>query len=343
MTLMGDPVVDPAARHERPPATHEPATHEPATQRTMHFIGVTTGQSSIMQVFPAWAAELGLDAVLHGIDFPPNDTAEHYRAAVRFIKHDELSLGALVTTHKINLYKACRDLFDGVGESTRILEEVSSISKRGRGELWGHAMDPVTSGLSLEALVPEGHWSSTGGQLLLLGAGGSSLALTLYLHDRARSARDVPAKVVVTNRSERRLQEMREVHRAIGFAVPIEYYLAESAPLNDAQLRRMPPFSVVINATGLGKDRPGSPLTDAAVFPEHAVAWDFNYRGDLVFLDQARAQQAARGLRVEDGWLYFIHGWTRVICEVLHVTIPTAGPLFLRLSQIAADAATGGR
>jgi shikimate dehydrogenase len=337
MMPMEDPVMDPAVREGR-----QPARYESATRPTMHFIGVTTGQSSIMRVFPAWAAELGLDVVLGGIDLPPNDTVEHYRAVVRLIRHDDLSLGALVTTHKINLYKACRDLFDGIGESTRILEEVSSISKRG-GELWGHAMDPITSGLSLEAIVPEGHWSSTGAHLLLLGAGGSSLALTLYLHDRARSGRDVPAKVVVTNRSERRLEEMRDVHRAIGFAIPIEYHLAYAAPLNDAQLGRMPPASVVINATGLGKDRPGSPITDAAAFPEHGVVWDFNYRGGLLFLDQARAQQQARNLRVEDGWLYFIHGWTRVIAEVLHVTIPTAGPQFLRLIQVAADAAAGGR
>jgi hypothetical protein len=40
-------------------------------------------------------------------------------------------------------------------------------------------------------------------------------------------------------------------------------------------------------------------------------------------------------LTVEDGWIYFIHGWTRVIAEVFHVNIPTSGPEFDRLSQIA--------
>ena len=32
--------------------------YTPAEQRTMYFIGVTTGKSSIMKVFPAWAEEL---------------------------------------------------------------------------------------------------------------------------------------------------------------------------------------------------------------------------------------------------------------------------------------------
>ena len=97
------------------------------------------------------------------------------------------------------------------------------------------------------------------------------------------------------------------------------------------------PGSLVINATGLGKDAPGSPLTDAAPWPEGGLAWDFNYRGDLVFLEQARAQQAAKRLHIEDGWVYFIHGWTRVIAEVFHIDIPTSGQRFDELSRIAAE------
>ncbi len=80
---------------------------------------------------------------------------------------------------------------------------------------------------------------------------------------------------------------------------------------------------------------PGSPITDAAPFPERGYAWDFNYRGDLVFLEQARRQAAARHLHVEDGWLYFIHGWLAVIAEVFHREIPTAGPVFDELCRIA--------
>lgn len=43
--------------------------YEKATVPTMYFIGVTTGSSSIMKVFPKWAKALGLkDAVIKGID-----------------------------------------------------------------------------------------------------------------------------------------------------------------------------------------------------------------------------------------------------------------------------------
>ena len=48
---------------------------------------------------------------------------------------------------------------------------------------------------------------------------------------------------------------------------------------------------MVVNATGLGKDSPGSPISDAATFPNGGIAWDFNYRGELLFLEQALSQK----------------------------------------------------
>ena len=57
----------------------------PATQPTLYFIGVTTGKSSIMKVFPEWAKAMGIDAVIKGIDFKPHSSPEEYREAVEFI------------------------------------------------------------------------------------------------------------------------------------------------------------------------------------------------------------------------------------------------------------------
>jgi shikimate dehydrogenase len=131
---------------------------------------------------------------------------------------------------------------------------------------------------------------------------------------------------------------MRAIHASIPTTIQLEYALAPSPEHNDRLLAGMAPHSLVINATGLGKDRPGSPLTDQAVFPAEALVWDFNYRGDLRFLDQARCQQTSRSLTLEDGWVYFLHGWTRVISEVFHIDIPTAGPRFDALSESARKA-----
>ena len=61
--------------------------YKPAACPTMYFIGVTTGESSIMKVFPQWAKELGLkDTVIKGIDFKPHSAPEEYRRAVEFLK-----------------------------------------------------------------------------------------------------------------------------------------------------------------------------------------------------------------------------------------------------------------
>ena len=82
----------------------------------------------------------------------------------------------------------------------------------------------------------------------------------------------------------------------------------------------------------------GSPLLADAVYPARGLVWEFNYRGELLFLQQARAQQAMRSLHVEDGWRYFLHGWTRVIADVFECDIPPQGELFDELGRIAATA-----
>ena len=50
---------------------------------TFYFIGVTTGKSSIMKVFPLWMDVLGRpEVVIEGIDHPIHDKPEAYRASV---------------------------------------------------------------------------------------------------------------------------------------------------------------------------------------------------------------------------------------------------------------------
>jgi shikimate 5-dehydrogenase len=307
----------------------------PADKPTFWFIGVTTAQSSIMRVFPEWAKHLNLgDVDMRGIDLVPHDRPERYREVVAFLKSDPLSLGALVTTHKLDLFAAARDMFDEIDPHARLMEETSCLSKR-NGRLICHAKDPISSGLALDGFVPQGHFARTGAEVFSMGAGGSTIALTWHLAQAARGA-DRPSRIVVSNRSPARLEHLAAIHASLGHGIPVECVLAPRPEDNDAVLARLKPGALVINATGLGKDAPGSPLTDAAVFPERAIAWDLNYRGDLVFLDQARAQAATRALQVEDGWTYFIHGWTQVIAEVFDIPIPVRGPAFEEIAAIAA-------
>ncbi len=308
-----------------------------ATQPTMYFIGVTTTQSSIMKLFPLWARELGLkDAVIKGIDIDIHADPEQYRKCVRFIKEDPLSLGALVTTHKIDLYHAARDLFDYLDPYATMFDEISSISKQD-GRLEGYAKDPISSGLSMEAFIPVNYWKRHGGEALIMGAGGSALAISSYL-TRADHGDDVPSRIIISNRSEARLLSAEKLLSNIDTKVKFEYVLCPNPADNDRLLKALKPRSLVINATGLGKDRPGSPLTDPCEFPEHSLVWELNYRGELDFMHQALKQKEQKQLHVEDGWIYFIHGWTQVIAEVFHIDIK--GDTFDKLESIAMDLRT---
>lgn len=304
---------------------------QPAKKPTLYFIGVTTEHSSIMKVFPQWAKALGLDADIRGIDCALHAPAEDYRRVVDFIKNDPLSLGALVTTHKLDLFHACIDQFDYIDPFAQKLHEVSCLSKLD-GQFRVHAKDPISSGLALEHFIPPNFWAEHGGEVLLIGAGGSALAMTLYL-TQEKFGDNVPRRITISNRSVPRLESAKEVLADVNPKTELRFLHSPTFPENDALVSKLAPWSLVVNATGLGKDAPGSPTTDAVDYPQHCYVWEINYRGNLVFMDQAQRQAQQKELVIEDGWIYFIHGWTQVISEVFHIQITDS--MLNELSDIA--------
>ncbi|HWM11636.1 MAG TPA: hypothetical protein VNO82_19920 [Solirubrobacteraceae bacterium] len=282
--------------------------------RRFVFVGVTTGSSSIVPIFPRWRDALGLpgDVELSGMDLPVGAPREVFREAVVSLKEDETVLGALVTTHKIDVLRAAEDVFDELDEQARALGEVSCIARRD-GRLLGWAKDTVTAARALEHVVSPGFFAD-GGHVLCLGAGGAGGAIVSHLRTLG------PARIVVTDRDPDRLARFEGVDAVL---------TGDGSELLEA----LPPRSLVINATGMGKDRPGSPLRDGAAFPQGSAVWELNYRGELGFLRHARAQAAERDLHVEDGWRYFIHGWTAVMEEVFQR--PITADEIERLSALA--------
>ena len=303
------------------------------TGPTFLFIGVTTGASFSRICFPVWMDAIQApDVQLIGVDLPLHAPPDDYRRVVARIKSDPLVLGALVTSHKIDIVAAAGDIIDELGPYARLTGEVSSLSKEGR-KLVGRATDPTAGGASLASIIGSGYFGRTGGHVLILGAGGAAVALSLHLLRREDPA-DRPSVVTVVNRSAPRLDSLKTLVSSQDADVTFEFVLNSDPTANDRLVSRLPPGSIMINATGAGKDVPGSPLTDGVIFPRGGVAWDLNYRGDLLFLRQARAQRAARNLIVADGWEYFVHGWTEVISHVLHIDIDPATQA--RMAQLAA-------
>jgi len=272
-----------------------------------------------MKVFPKWSEILGLSAQIRGYDAPLHAPAHYYDQIVRHIKIDPLAMGALVTTHKIDLLAATRELFEYLDPYAELCDEISCISKRD-GKLEGHALDPISSGRAWQTFVPRGHWERTNGHVFCLGAGGAATAISVYLAARPEQA-DRPRKFVAVDVNQPRLDALKTVIEQLNTDVEFDYVRNDDPRGNDALMNGLPAGSVVINATGMGKDCPGSPISDQAVFPQDGLVWEFNYRGELDFLHQARRQAQARHLRVEDGWVYFLHGWSLVISQVFHVNL----------------------
>ena len=306
---------------------------EKLAKPTFYFIGVTTSESSIMKIFPLWAKELKLPVTeITGYDIELRGPEEKYRAIVKHIKEDQHAQGALVTTHKTDIINAAGEFFDYFDEYANVLGEISSISKR-NGKLRGHAKDPISAGLALEAFLPEDYWvNNKNAQVFIIGAGGSGVALSAYLK-RKGHGENVPSKIIISNRRMERLECCKQVHDRIGRTTEVEYVQVGVDKSNEEIVAALPEGSLIANATGMGKDRPGSPLSDDIVFPKNSYIWEFNYRGSLEFLHQAEKQQSDRNLYVEDGWIYFIHGWTQVIGEVFDIEITNND--IERLSKIA--------
>jgi shikimate dehydrogenase len=292
------------------------------------FIGVSTAQSSIMKVFPEWARILGLPtARIVGFDLPLDAGRGRYREVVDRIRRDPEIRGALITTHKIGVYRAAADLFAELDEFATLCGEISSVSKRD-GKLIGHAKDPITAGLAVDEFLAPGHFASTRADLLCLGAGGAGTAIVFHLASRD----DSPRRIICTDVDPDRLAALVSVVERGGLDPDRLRTVVVDGPA-DALLAELPQASLVVNATGLGKDRPGSPLSPAARFPRQGVVWELNYRGSLEFLRTAEAQRETAELTVVDGWRYFIHGWSQVIAEVFGLDLD--GEAVRRLSEAA--------
>jgi shikimate 5-dehydrogenase len=320
--------------HTQPTTTSKQYEIVAKTVPTFYFIGVTTGKSSINKVFPLWMRVLErAEVVLEGLDCKIHDDPEVYRQRVAQIKYDPLSVGALVTTHKIDLLTAARDMFDYLDPYAEITDEVSSISKLD-GRLEGHAKDPITAGASLDAMIDKGYFGRTRGHVLSFGAGGSAIATLLHLINK-EDKEDRPERFTFVNRSQGRLDHARQMVGGLKTDIQIEYIQNTDAGVNDRIMEKFPPYSIIVNATGMGKDTPGSPISWEGKFPMNSISWEFNYRGELDYLHQSLAQVESRKVRVEDGWIYFVHGWTQVVAQVLHFELTPV--LFEKLNEAASS------
>jgi shikimate 5-dehydrogenase len=269
------------------------------------FIGVTTQQSSTKELWPRWTEALGIDAGLVGMDIAPDAPPAEYRTAIQRLQDPSIA-GAVITTHKMHVHRHCRDLFTSADPLVEMLGEVAGITKED-GKLAAHTIDPASSKRALAEMLLPGHWRDTGAEALVLGGGGAGAAVALSLAEQHSN------RITVADVRSKRLDRLS--------SFTLENEQIPPRGYADHLVGALPPGSLIVNATGLGKDAPGSPVSDGAAFPRNGVVWELNYRGELLFLHQARRQQLDRSLSVHDGWRLFLHGWAHAINLIFGVNV----------------------
>lgn len=151
-------------------------------------------------------------------------------------------------------------------------------------------------------------------EVCILGCGGAGIALAnALLSNEFNSAKHI----VLTDISDARIANARSVLSKIDNNNIISYKKVDGIKDNDTIVEGLHEGAIIVNATGMGKDRPGSPLSKNVKFPCKGCVWEYNYRGDLLFYEYALLQQSTSNLYVIDGFRYFIYGWTTVISRVL--------------------------
>jgi shikimate dehydrogenase len=299
------------------------------------FLGVSTAASAVHRYFPQWASSFPEPVRLVGIDLPVAAPRQKYEGLLDWMARNQQVRGMVITSHKIDLFRAGSRRFAAASRLSATLGEVSAVRRTPSGDLLAYATDP----LSARAAAAELNLGTSGAEAICFGAGGAAVALmaalTLPGTELTRDTRPAPdarcrapgvnatggplseGAIHVTDVRPDRLTHLMHVAASLGVASRVVPHLQEDAAGNTRLLAGHPDARLVVNATGLGKDSPGSPLTDQAVWPRHCIVWDMNYRGPLSFLHQARAQQDARGLQIADGWRFFLHGWTNALAPIL--------------------------
>lgn len=267
---------------------------------TVLFLGVSTAASGTAKLFPRWMEAIGIDARLEGIDLPLGSPPHEYRRFVSRLEGEPGIAGAVITSHKLDLYRSCSDLLTPADPLVEIMGEAACLA-RGKNGLEAHTVDPLSSRLALHEILKARSGRVAGA--LVLGAGGAGLAVALSLPDLSAG------RVTVADTRPERLEHAAQVFAGISQAGSITTSAIPPGAEADELVGSLPPSSLIVNATGLGKDLPGSPVTDAVAWPEGSLLWELNYRGDLTMLKQAGGRAAERSLETHDGWRLFMHGW----------------------------------
>lgn len=284
------------------------------------FVGVSTGSSAVHEVFPGWCRCLGtVDATMEGVDLPLDSPQSAYEAVVQGHREGRFA-GCLITSHKAAMFDAVSESLDRVTSEAAALREIGMLYWEGES-LVGGANDAVSVTKIFREILDSERWLEGSREVVVFGAGGAGLAIARELAGQSLAA---ARAVVVCESDPERATRAAEIACTWGTDERVTVRETTSVEESDAIVGHTGQGAIVVNATGLGKDRVGSPVSPSVRFPERAMVFEANYRfvaqPSLYFHEIALSQAPARGLVVDGGWDYFLWGWLVVMRHVYHAT-----------------------
>lgn len=141
------------------------------------FLGVSTAASAVHRYFARWAGNFPEPVRLIGVDLPVAAPRRRYQDLLDWIARNRQIRGMVITSHKIDLFRAGSSRFAAADRLSATLGEISALRRTPSGDLLAYATDP----LSARAAAAELNLGTSGGEIICFGAGGAAVALLAAL------------------------------------------------------------------------------------------------------------------------------------------------------------------
>jgi shikimate dehydrogenase len=283
------------------------------SRRTLIFVGPSASRSRIHSLCPALSRVLGEDLVVASADMPANQAPTAYTSLLLDVLSRDEVAGGVVTNHKLQFFDAFLQLGFPVSSIGKKLGVVS-VFRRVGNRFYGTAEEPYAVLPAIDKIC-RCRCMDYFREIVIFGAGGAGRAITYAA--AAHSSRYGVDRITVTDCDLHRIDGFRHLTCCGNL---IDLHVARTH-VNDRLLREAARGALVVNATGLGKDASGSPISDHVDFPADSAAWDLNYRGSLDFLRQAKSQPSRCHVSCHDGFDFFLFDWLEILSFIFRLNL----------------------
>ncbi len=284
----------------------------PPAKPTVYLVGAQLLPKELLDVLPKWARRFGhRSTAIVPVTAGSEPDAAGYQGFIDFLRDEYNAVGAILMSHADTLFEHTRHLFDELDGDAVLLGEIGVIV-RSPGTLTGLA--PAKSA-ALQAYEQVFGSDSEPEEALIIGATGPARALAMALSGSAGGSG--PRRVTLTTLDGKSMTDMRQrIADLPEDECPILRHI-ESQLEHDRLVTLLPPGSLIVNATEQTDEDTVSPVGEAALFPQHGLVWDLEAVGiSSPFLDKARHQRSARGLRLADGPAFHQYQWLAAAAAV---------------------------